>query len=128
MTTKFSYSFHRIGRLGNEKHVRLRADDRSESLAEDRMILYAQDTNRLSLNHYNRVPLAIVMVCLSSGQSLDLTYKHLSPASFAPTLLRAPPRSVAEGRPEYAGGPEAGLHGSICCLNIGVPGCFRFRL
>src|SRR5713101_9356736 len=50
MTTKFSNSLHGIRRLGNEKHVLLRADDRSQSLAEDGMILYAQDTNRLSLN------------------------------------------------------------------------------
>src|SRR5260370_9946657 len=54
MTTKFSNSLHGIRRLSNEKHVLLRADDRSQSLAEDRMILYAQDTNRLSLNLHAR--------------------------------------------------------------------------
>src|SRR5207245_7670794 len=53
MTAKFRYSFHGIRRLGHEKHVLLRADDGSQSLAEDRMILYAQDTNRLGLNHYD---------------------------------------------------------------------------
>src|ERR1700730_2156391 len=53
MTTKFSDSFHGIRRLGHEKHVLLRADDCSQSLAEDGMILYAQNTNRLGLNHKN---------------------------------------------------------------------------
>src|SRR6267378_6149755 len=54
MTTKFSDSFHGIRRLGHEKHVLLRADDRSQSLAEDRMILNAQDTNRLGRNLHER--------------------------------------------------------------------------
>jgi hypothetical protein len=49
MTTKFSDSLHGIRRLGHEKHVGLRADDRSQSLAKDRMIFYAQDTNQLRL-------------------------------------------------------------------------------
>jgi len=40
------------------------------------MVLYAEDTNRLGLNHYDRPVSAIVMVCLSSGQSLDLTYRN----------------------------------------------------
>src|SRR5260370_41668108 len=53
MTTKFSYGLHGIRRLGNQEHVLLRADDRSQSLAEDRMILNAKDTNRLGPNHYN---------------------------------------------------------------------------
>src|SRR5258708_38985148 len=75
MTTKFSDSFHGIRRLGHEKHVLLRADDRSQSLAEDWMILYAQDTNRLGLNHYNGPISAIVMVCLTSGQSLLKRHK-----------------------------------------------------
>src|SRR5260370_27960090 len=66
MAAKFSDSFHGIRRLGHEKHVLLRADDGSQSLAEDRMILYAQDTNRLGLNHYDRPVSAIVMVLLSS--------------------------------------------------------------
>jgi hypothetical protein len=51
MTTKFSYSLHSVRRASNEKHVLLKADDRSQSLAEDRMILYAQDTNGLGQNH-----------------------------------------------------------------------------
>ena len=51
MTTKFSYSLHGIRRVGYEKHVLLRADDRSQSLAQDRMILYAQNRNRLGLSH-----------------------------------------------------------------------------
>ena len=38
--------------MSHEKHVLLRADDCSQSLAKDRIILYAQDTNRLALNHY----------------------------------------------------------------------------
>jgi hypothetical protein len=54
MTTKFSYSLHGIRRLGHEKHVLLRADDGSQSLAEDWMVLYAQDTNRLGLNFHER--------------------------------------------------------------------------
>src|SRR5260370_25508600 len=54
MTAKFSDSFHGIRRLGHEKHVLLRADDCSQSLAEDWMVLYAQDTNRLSLNLHER--------------------------------------------------------------------------
>jgi hypothetical protein len=41
MPTKFSHSLHSIGRIGNEKHVRLRGDDRSQSLAKDRVIFYA---------------------------------------------------------------------------------------
>src|SRR5260370_1902284 len=75
MTAKFSDRFHGIRRLGHEKHVLLRADDRSQSLAEDRMILYAQDTNRLGLNHYDRPVSAIVMVCLSSGQNLFMRHR-----------------------------------------------------
>src|SRR5216684_4049334 len=75
MTAKFSDSFHGIRRLGHEKHVLLRADDRSQSLAEDRMILYAQDTNRLGLNHYDRPVCVIVMLCLSSGQSLFMRHR-----------------------------------------------------
>jgi len=59
MTTKFSNSLHGIRRLGNEKHVLVRADDGSQSLAEDWMILYAQDANRLGLNlHASRISLA----------------------------------------------------------------------
>src|SRR5260370_35954409 len=54
MTAKFSDRFHGIRRLGHEQHVLLRADDRSQSLAEDRMVLYAQDTNRLGLNLHER--------------------------------------------------------------------------
>jgi hypothetical protein len=67
MTTKFSNRPQRhstIRRLGNEKHVLLRTDDRSQSLAEDRMILYAQDSNRLGLNHKESLS-AIAVVCLS---------------------------------------------------------------
>src|SRR6266851_9832108 len=75
MTTKFRYSFHGIRRLGHEKHVLLRADDRSQSLAEDWMVLDAQDTNRLGLNHYNGPVPPIVMVCLSSGQSLFMRHR-----------------------------------------------------
>jgi hypothetical protein len=75
MTTKFSYRFHGIRRLSHEKHVLLRADDGSQSLAEDRMILYAQDTNRLGLNHYDRPVSKIVMVCLSSGQILFMRHR-----------------------------------------------------
>src|SRR5258708_5963740 len=51
MTTKFGYSLHGVRRTSNEKHVLLKADDRSQSLAENRMILYAQDANGLGLNH-----------------------------------------------------------------------------
>jgi hypothetical protein len=36
-----------VRRLRDQKHVRLRADDRSKSFAEDRMIFDAQDANRL---------------------------------------------------------------------------------
>src|SRR5260370_20816278 len=58
MTTKFSDSLHGVRRLGHEKHVLLRADDCSQSLAEDRMILHAQDTNRLGPNlHARRISL-----------------------------------------------------------------------
>jgi hypothetical protein len=52
MTTKFSYSFPGVRRASDEKHVRLKADDCSQSLTEDRMILYAQDTNGLGLNQW----------------------------------------------------------------------------
>src|SRR5260370_25421265 len=75
MTTKFRYCFHGIRRLGHEKHVLLRADDGSQSLAEDRMVLDAQDANRLGLNHYDGPVPAIVMVCLSSGQSLFMRHR-----------------------------------------------------
>src|SRR5713101_4525621 len=51
MTTKFGYSLHGVRRTSNEKHVLLKADDRGQSLAENRMILYAQDANGLGLNH-----------------------------------------------------------------------------
>src|SRR5260221_12988844 len=75
MTAKCSDRFHGIRRLGHEKHVLLRADDGSQSLAEDGMVLDAQDTNRLGLNHYDRPVSAIVMVCLSSGQSLFMRHR-----------------------------------------------------
>jgi hypothetical protein len=70
MTTKFRYRLHGIRRLGNEKHVPLRADDCSQSLAEDRMILYAKDTNWLSLNHYHGLISAIVTVFNDSAFSV----------------------------------------------------------
>src|SRR5207253_8030707 len=72
MTTKFSNGLHGSRPLRNKKHILLRADDCSQSLAEDWMILYAQDTNRLGLTHYDAPTSAIVMVCFSSDQSLDL--------------------------------------------------------
>ena len=96
MTTKFSDSLHGIRRMSNEKHVLLRADDCSQSLAEDRMILYAQDTNRLALNHCNGPVSAIVMVCLSAGQSLDLAYflkKSADQWTAAFFLINEQPRS-----------------------------------
>jgi hypothetical protein len=70
MATKFSYSLHGIRRLGNEKHVLLRADDGSQSLAEDRMILYAKDTNLLNLSHYHDLISAIVTVFNDSAFSV----------------------------------------------------------
>src|SRR5260370_37962332 len=71
MTTKFSYSLHGIRRLRHEMHVRLRADDRSQPLAKDRMILYAQDTNGFGLSHDKGLSRAIVMVCVCSRQRLE---------------------------------------------------------
>jgi len=38
--------------------------------AEDRMILHAQDTNRLGPNHYKGPVSAIVVVCVCSRQRL----------------------------------------------------------
>ena len=70
MTTKFGYGLHGIRRLGNEKHVLLRADDCSQSLAEDRMILYAQDTDRLGLNRY-RGPILAIVIVFESLSSLE---------------------------------------------------------
>jgi hypothetical protein len=51
MKTELRHSLHRICRLRNKKHVLLRTDDRSQSLAEDRMILDAQDANWIGANH-----------------------------------------------------------------------------
>src|SRR6266550_2349584 len=51
MTTKFCYSFHRIGGLCNKKHIRLRSNDRAQSFTKYRMVLDAQDTNWLRVNH-----------------------------------------------------------------------------
>src|SRR6202140_6019119 len=75
MTTKFSYRLHAIRRVGNEKHVLLRADDRSQSLAEHRMILYAQDANRFGLSHDK----GLASNCnglFGSGKSLVLRYRN----------------------------------------------------
>jgi hypothetical protein len=51
MKTELRNSLYCIRRLRNKKHVLLGADDCSQSLAEDRVILYAQDSNWLALNH-----------------------------------------------------------------------------
>jgi hypothetical protein len=50
MKPELRHSLHRIRRLRNKKHVLLRAYDRSQSLAKDRMILYAEDANWLCVD------------------------------------------------------------------------------
>jgi hypothetical protein len=50
--------------------VLLRADDRIQSLAEDRMILHAQNANWLSLNHYHGLISPIVTVFNDSAFSV----------------------------------------------------------
>src|SRR5271170_5420206 len=51
METELRHSLHRIRRLRNKKHVLLRTDDGSQSLAEDRMVLDTQDANWVGVNH-----------------------------------------------------------------------------
>jgi hypothetical protein len=47
MSTELRNGFATIHRLSDQQHVRLRADDRSDAFAKDRMILDAQNANRL---------------------------------------------------------------------------------
>jgi hypothetical protein len=51
MKTELRHSLNGIRRLCNKKHILLGADDCSQSLAEDRMILYAQDSYWFGMNH-----------------------------------------------------------------------------
>src|SRR5207248_3322898 len=47
MSTELGNGFATIHRLGDQQHIRLRAYDRSDPFAKDRMVLDAQDANRL---------------------------------------------------------------------------------
>jgi hypothetical protein len=51
MATKFCHRLDRIGRLRNKDQIRLRADDRTQPFTKDRVILNAQDADRIGRNH-----------------------------------------------------------------------------
>src|ERR1700742_1864800 len=68
MTAKFRHRLFAICRLRNQNHVRLRGKNRAQPLAKDRMVLDAQDANKLAIHGHGRSTwLAVSVNCRRCG-------------------------------------------------------------